>query len=69
MRVSEQILRTKCAAMGPEYRLDGAYGGWKVLKRSEHGGYEDIFRVGYVPKAALNDLINAYMRGHNDAIL
>ena len=47
-----------------EHTLEGAYGGWKLC-RTFHGviGGHTVFHLGYMPKAKLYDMMQAYARG------
>ena len=45
------------------YHLTAAYGGFALHQMLESGGERDVFRVGYVPKALIYDLINAFIDG------
>jgi hypothetical protein len=48
------------------YHLDGAYGGWKLVRIcNEGGGQSDISTIGYASKRELYNWINAYTRGLN----
>ena len=45
------------------FHLDGAYGGWKLVRTmSEGGGIEEI-TYGFVSKKELFDKMHAYIRG------
>jgi len=46
------------------YRLDGAYGGWKLMRIcSEGGGVQDVLHMGYCSKPEAYRLIYAYING------
>lgn len=46
------------------YHLDGAYGGWKLVRTcNTGGGISDISRQGYTSKRELYTWINAYIDG------
>ena len=45
------------------YCLDGAYGGWKLVRTMNDGGGIDEITYGFVSKRELYDLINAYIKG------
>lgn len=46
------------------YYLDGAYGGYELLRMSnENGGVTDVLASGHVPKRELYALMHAFLRG------
>lgn len=46
------------------YHLDGAYGGWKLVRIvSEGGGITDVLHCGFVSKRELFNLMGAYIAG------
>lgn len=49
------------------YFLQGAYGGWQVLRTAINGRGCESVTYGYVSKPALYDLIHAYIRGYEAA--
>lgn len=54
----------KYVAQIGNYHLDGAYGGYALHRmHNKSGGIEDVLGVGHVPKAELERLLFAFIRG------
>lgn len=49
------------------YHLDGAYGGWKLVRHiSEGGGITEAIHTGFVSKRELYTAMHAYLNGLDD---
>jgi len=53
---------------GGNFHLDGAYGGWKLVRMCKDGstGVEDVFHSGYCSKRELYNLMHAFIRGYQN---
>lgn len=57
-------LNSVAETQNEHYALDGAYGGWKLVKKDVNGGTREVTHSGYTTKSQLYREIQAFLNGY-----